>query len=256
MEMNVIMSLLDSGDIIVPSRFYKFIAPNTIRSCDECFRLSGEIFSEFDANMPSLPLHQNCDCYFVEVSLEDYTKQKDFQFGEMMHEKWKFQSEDDKNLWCNSFRKRFGDFIDQYAEKYNIPKELLAGVIANEMLEWKFPDGSIIDGIGGGGVGYAQIAVATALKNGITESRFAIIKKLNTYEGSVEIAAKILRNYLYEFRDSIREDKLGKGFIPSGLYYGVPTRILEKDNLVDLRVPQWLLSSMCAVWNSGIEVIY
>ena len=59
-----------------------------------------------------------------------------------------------------------------------------------------------------------------------------------------------------EFRESIKNDKLGQGFIKSGLYSVRKTTILEKENIVDISVPQWLLNSMCAIWNSGIKVIY
>ena len=59
-----------------------------------------------------------------------------------------------------------------------------------------------------------------------------------------------------EFRESIKNDKLGQGFIKSGLYSVRKTTILEKENIVDMNVPQWLLNSMCAIWNSGIKVIY
>ena len=79
---------------------------------------------------------------------------------------------------------------------------------------------------------------------------------LNSYDGSVEAAAKILKDYVTEFRESIKHDKLGQGFIKSGLYSVRKTTILEKENIVDINVPQWLLCSMCAIWNSGINVIY
>ena len=124
------------------------------------------------------------------------------------------------------------------------------------MLEWKFPDGTRWDGIRGGGIGYAQIALKTARAHGITGSDDEIKKMLNSYDGSVEAAAKILKDYLAEFRESIQNDKLGKGFILSGLYSVRKTTILEKENIVDIIVPQWLLNSMCAVWNSEIKVIY
>ena len=79
---------------------------------------------------------------------------------------------------------------------------------------------------------------------------------LNSYDGSVEAAAKILKDYVTEFRESIKNDQLGQGFIKSGLYSVRKTTILEKENIVDMNVPQWLLNSMCAIWNSGIKVIY
>ena len=72
-----------------------------------------------------------------------------------------------------------------------------------------------------------------------------------------EVAAfRILQDYVTKFRESIKNDKLGQGFIKSGLYSVRKTTILEKENIVDISVPQWLLNSMCAIWNSGIKVIY
>ena len=44
--------------------------------------------------------------------------------------------------------------------------------------------------------------------------------------------------------------------VHEGLYSVRKTTILEKENIVDIIVPQWLLNSMCAVWNSEIKVIY
>ena len=124
------------------------------------------------------------------------------------------------------------------------------------MLDWEFPDGTPLDGILGGGIGYAQIAVKTARAHGITGSDSEIKNMLNSYEGCIAVSARILKDYLDEFRKSIKNDNLGKGFIISGLYSFRKTTILEKENIIDMNVPQWLLTSMCAVWNSGIEVIY
>lgn len=73
-----------------------------------------------------------------------------------------FGHEEDKHLRCNRFRIHFGKTVDKYAKQYNIPKQLLSGIIANEMLDWKFPDGTPLDGIRGGEVGYAQITIKTA----------------------------------------------------------------------------------------------
>lgn len=32
--------------------------------------------------------------------------------------------------------------------------------------------------------------------------------------------------------------------------------ILQRDDFVNMKVPEWLLNTMCAVWNSEIGVIY
>ena len=80
----------------------------------------------------------------------------------------------------------------------------LVGVIANEMLDWKFPDGTPLDGVSGGGIGYAQIAVKTARAHGVTGPDSEIKNMLNSYEGSVAVSARILKDYLEEFRASIK----------------------------------------------------
>ena len=255
MEIVRIMSLLQ-GNGYQPARFFKVIGEKGANSCDRCLRFAETIFVGDDPQIPIFPLHPNCNCRLVEVDQAEYAKQNRFQFGEMTHDQWGKQEESKKYLWCNIFRIRFGSAIDKYAREYNIPKQLLAGVIANEMLEWKFPDGTRYDGISGGGVGYAQIAIKTARKHGATGTDAEIRKKLNSYDGSVEIAAKILKVYLEEFRRSMWDGKLGKGYTKSALYCVRPSYILEKESIVDISVPQWLLNTMCAVWNSGIEVIY
>lgn len=171
----------------------------------------------------------------------------------MTPDKWAEQSIEETYLWCNAFRKKFGDFINQYAREYNVPEQLLAGVIANEMLDWHFPDGTSLDGLRGGGVGFAQISISTARKYGFNNE---IRQMLNSVDGSVRIAAKILSDYIQEFKKSQTNGTLGSGFIHSDLYYKATPHILMKENLVNLQIPGWLLNTMCAAWNSGIDIIH
>ena len=251
-----IMSLLNAGVFKPTIRYYKYVMDSKTNNCAKCLHFAGEIFAENDPRKPYLPRHPNCDCYFAEVGEEEYLKQKNFEFGKMTHLKWGAQSQDEKYLWCNSFRNRFGDAIDKYAKEYNVPKQLLAGVIANEMQEWKFPDGTPLDGVAGGGIGYAQIAVKTARAYGVTGSDSEIKNVLKSYEGSVAVAARILKDYFEEFRNGVLNDKLGVGFKKSNLYYTAKPHILKRDDCVEMNVPIWVLAPMCAVWNSGIEIIY
>lgn len=79
---------------------------------------------------------------------------------------------------------------------------------------------------------------------------------LNSYEGSVEIASKILKNYLDTLKRNIENNNLGKGFTESILYYMANPAILNRDNLTKLNVPEWLLNNMSAAWNSGTEVFH
>ena len=46
------------------------------------------------------------------------------------------------------------------------------------------------------------------------------------------------------------------GFEKSDLYTGAKISILDKKDLVNINFKDWLVLSMCAIWNSGIEVIY
>jgi len=124
------------------------------------------------------------------------------------------------------------------------------------MLDWKFPDGTSLDGIRGGGIGYAQIAYSTAVSHGINGSRKEIAALLKSYEGSVQVAAQILADYLAEFQKSQKSGSLGQGFTKSLLYYQGNPGILNKAQLTNIQVPEWLLNTMCAAWNSGIEIIY
>ena len=59
-----------------------------------------------------------------------------------------------------------------------------------------------------------------------------------------------------EFQNGVLNDKLGVGFKKSNLYYTAKPNILRRDDFVDMNVPIWVLAPMCAVWNSGIEIIY
>ena len=124
-------------------------------------------------------------------------------------------------------------------------------------MRWQiFPVYVILSGGKADFVSKLQIALKTARKHGTTGSDSEIKKRLNSYDGSVEIAARILKSYFDEFCDSVQNNKLGAGFQNSTLYYMAKPYILQQNDFVNMKVPEWLLNSMCAVWNSGIEVIY
>lgn len=72
----------------------------------------------------------------------------------------------------------------------------------------------------------------------------------------MEIASKILKNYSDTLQRKIRSNNLGKGFSESVLYYMANPAILKRDDLTGLNVPEWLLNSMSAAWNSGTEVFH
>jgi hypothetical protein len=131
--------------------------------------------------------------------------------------------------WAKAFGDRFGSLIQNAAKANCIPASLLAAIVANEMVDWRWPDGTFLDGITGGGVGPAQIAPATAVNAGATglqtsdfrprrqttpagptsvdtsyvlspeaQHQSAARDLLQTDNGAIDIAARLLKNYLNE----------------------------------------------------------
>ena len=62
----------------------------------------------------------------------------------------------------------------------------------------------------------------------LMQHRFTPFQVVQLSGRTASVAAKILKNYLDEFRESIKKDKLGQGFIKSGLYSVRKTAILER----------------------------
>ena len=87
---------------------------------------------------------------------------------QMTPEQWDSQNESDKKKWCRLFSSKFGFYISRYAQISNVPKSLLSVIAANELMDWRNIDGTQLDGLKGGGVGYAQIAIDTALQEGVS----------------------------------------------------------------------------------------
>ena len=98
MEPERIMALLQASGFVPPVRFYKFVMDDSTKPCDRCLRLAGEVFAENDPRIPELPLHPNCDCSLIEINQNEYLQLKDFEFGNMSHERWYEQTEE-KNIY-------------------------------------------------------------------------------------------------------------------------------------------------------------
>ena len=62
----------------------------------------------------------------------------------------------------------------------------------------------------------------------LMQHRFTPFQVVQLSGRTVSVAAKIFKNCLDEFRESIKKDKLGQGFIKSGLYSVRKTAILER----------------------------
>lgn len=59
--------------------------------------------------------------------------------------------------------------------------------------------------------------------------------KRDSYDGSVEIAARILKSYFDEFCGSVQNNKLGPGFQNSALFYMAKPYILQRDDFVNMK---------------------
>ena len=183
-------------------------------------------------------------------------------------------SNEDQQAWADSFRRRFGDAVNRSAEANCVPKRLLAAMIANEMIEWLWPDGTFLDGLTGGGVGPAQISVDTAITNGLTDinapppwidsnpyhksnatNRYLnrVSAVLATDEGSVEAAARLLREYLKELCTMKETGTFGSGFntrFNPGRCKFDHLCCMSCKTIVDAEIPSCLLDIMAAKWNS------
>jgi RHS repeat-associated protein len=186
-------------------------------------------------------------------------------------------SEKKQKQWFTTFKKDFGPAIDKAARAHCVPKLLLSVIVLNEQADWKWPDGTVFDGIGGGGIGPAQIALQTAIDeqvtgyenvkfNGITWNDEALIdatiEKLRSVEGSVDIAARLMRKYLNELCGRAKTGKFGKGLQSSMIYYGCDATKLccsgafsDCGKIVDYTPSDCLVKLMTAMWNSNRAVL-
>ena len=194
-------------------------------------------------------------------------------------------SADDKEKWAKNFQGRFGGLIEKHAKEQCIPKRLLAAIIANELTDWDWADGTVFDGMGGGGVGPAQIAPSTAVSENVTgidatqfkpyvqsspagptsmnagsivsvdsQLRDATRQKLLKDGGAVEIAARLMRKLLDEMCA-----KAARG-LPAGAARFFGDCDLERDfccrkgdcdQIVNMSPSRCLVRAMAAYWNTN-----
>jgi len=116
--------------------------------------------------------------------------------------------------WAREFKNRFGKAISDSAHKHCVPKRLLAAIIANELTDFDLLDGTMYDGMGGGGIGVAQISVKTAqevlgIYDNLPANSFdqpgeiqrrilEIPARLSTDAGAADIAGALLKKFLDE----------------------------------------------------------
>ena len=234
--------------------------------------------------MPKLPLHPNCKCHYENVYEKTTRKISSLDpekiiMPQMTPEQWDSQNESDKKKWCRLFSSKFGFYISTYAQISNVPKSLLSVIVANELMDWRNIDGTQLDGLKGGGVGYAQIAIDTALQEGVSGYEKELVKKMKNNKfvpdyisyriisgkvhkellstrGSIKIAARLLRKYIEYYEIKVKNNDLGKGFQKTGLFFIKKRSIFDLDaQIADMQVPEPAFRIFCAIWNSGKEIL-
>ena len=81
-------------------------------------------------------------------------------------------------------------------------------------------------------------------------------RNLNLIQAVLKLQQKYYKIILLNSKKVPKNNKSGPGFEKSDLYTGAKISILDKKDLVNINFKDWLVLSMCAIWNSGIEVIY
>lgn len=160
-----------------------------------------------------------------------------------------------KEAWARAFRDRFKKHIDQAAKDNCVPKKLLAAIIANEMMDWRFPDGTVLDGARGGGIGPAQISLDTVRKHNLFEKNLVANEKATMAEDqpSVELAARLMHIYKDEFCEKKMFGTFGQGFSSSFNTAGCDLKDFcckSCAEIVDIDLPDCLVKMMAAKWNS------
>ena len=277
----------DNGRKIIGKQYIADGDASKAGACQRCLEYANRIYKwpEEAERMPELPRHPNCKCHYEniyetsdnEVSI-DPRNPENIKMPNMTPLEWNNLTESEKKTWCSRFKSKFGKYISEYSIKNNVPQMLLALIMANELIDWRNVDGTALDGIRGGGVGFVQISVDTAIRemvsgfeeeltnlmrqNNVLPDSIAyriicgkVHQKLLTTRGSVEIASRLLHRYIEYYENKVARNHLGTGFKKNGLFFMKCRSIFRYKNLSELNVPEPVMRLFCAMWNSGKEIL-
>ena len=277
----------DYGRKIIAKKYISDAEASQAGVCHQCLEYANRIYKwpEEADKMPKLPLHPNCKCHYENIYESSNNKvaissrdPESIKMPNMTPSQWDNLAESEKKAWCILFRSKFGNYISKYSIQNNVPKILLALIMANELIDWRNVDGTALDGIRGGGVGFAQISVDTAIQEGVSGFEeelnslmrqnsilpegiaYRIIcgkvhQKLLTTRGAVEIASRLLHKYIEYYEGKVASNHLGGGFKKTGLFFMKYRSIFRYEKLSELNVPEPVMRLFCAMWNSGKEIL-
>ena len=198
-------------------------------------------------------------------------------------------SDQKKKKWIDNFWKNFGLYILQSATKNCVPYRLLAGVVANEQLDYSWVE-NILEHFGmGNSLGPAQISVPTAISEGMIDltpdafqdlwsigingeviftSKYEMFNlyvraKLLSIESNIDIAARLLRKNLNFLCDNFASGNISQSFFNDimrgnpGAYYSLKKFCCQyKKGECNPKIIGTLPNAMAAMWNNGKNIIF
>jgi len=178
-----------------------------------------------------------------------------FPEPEMMQEEIPVANRDE--AW-KDFHEEFGQDIAEAARRYCVPIDLLSAMLAHEQGELA-PNDYLLDGIRGGGIGPAQLAVSRVINEGVSgidanqfkdipggrigfgpdrqfvptftaasQYRNAVIRKIKTKKGAIDVLARYLKKLHEEFCVRIQKNAGEVGGMAPGArisFYMLPDEI-------------------------------
>ena len=142
--------------------YYRFVAEDDEKCCDDCKEHNDKIFQENDPDIPKLPIHPNCRCKLVKLEVEE-TENVKSNILQMIDELNYYENQllsdfqqwkNDADTLLNSVQNSDNDFVTEakikalaatasamltMIEKFNQTGELLKNISSNFLLNYKDP---------------------------------------------------------------------------------------------------------------------
>ena len=198
-------------------------------------------------------------------------------------------SEKRKRRWVEDFWRELGLHIMQSARRHCVPYRLLAGIIANEQLDYSWIENALEHLGFGSSLGPAQITISTVVREGLIDVtpdsfsdavvfgfagemtyiskhdyyNFFVRAQLLSVESNIDIAARLLKKYLTSLcrandngsiSASFVRDILGGERLSSHSLNRFCCQYKKGD--CNPQIDGTLPNAIAAMWNNGRDIIY
>jgi hypothetical protein len=193
------------------------------------------------------------------------------------YESW---SSEQRSNWMRDFHQEYGSSIADSARKNGVPQELLAAVVANEVIDWGRSE-QAAENLGFGySVGPAQITPSTtdregvwtpeelraidgiAYRNrgrgaGLTDPQDIKRELLKWPDINIDMAGRLMSKYLKKLCQQSAVGQIGSSFQDHVLGSGFDLASFcnrcgrASDDIVGMDVPYNVIAAMAAIWNNG-----